>query len=415
MNSNAQAVEPHLELSGASNSSRTAITLKEDDKDLVQSSQLIPLKTVLELRAQNAVVNVYVTVVPVKAASTVVTELRSALKDGPQLDLQHLRRFAKDNDLPLNVRAQFQSNDGSNTTEPGTLFLMVGPVETTSLDTLKGVLRNVLSISDGNTPRIWTTDVPLLAPTSQAQATQWSATHWPTIYKKNNPFGPHPSIVSRAEKEISEDWTKWMTMARDVGAEAKAHGIGEDIGVVIVQRTSNATFALAVAGDARWADGRQSKSGNVMAHAVLRAISMVARKVALSQLDTTNVNTTPELDALEGQIFRDLPNIPLEKTVYSERAAPAGGYLCHNLEIYLTHEPCVMCSMAIVHSRFGRVIFGKRMPKTGGICGEIEGPDAGLGHGLFWRKELNWSLLAWEGQLSRSDLDIEALDESIQV
>jgi len=50
-----------------------------------------------------------------------------------------------------------------------------------------------------------------------------------------------------------------------------------------------------------------------------------------------------------------------------------------------------MCAMAIVHSRFGRLVFGKRMPATGGICADGE-----LGHGLFWRKELNWTLLAWQ-------------------
>lgn len=295
------------------------------------------------------------------------------------------------------------------------LYLMIGPVETTPRENLEATLRRVLAISDEVAPHLWTTNVPLLAPTSQAQAAQWSATHWPTIYKKNNPFGPHPSIVSRAENEITQDWTRWMKMAGEVGAEAKEHGIGEQIGVTVVYRSSKSAYALALAGDARWADGRDSKSGNVMAHAALRAIAMVARKVALSEQDSAKATTPSALDALEGQIFKDSPTLPLEKATYGKNDAPPGGYLCHNLEIYLTHEPCVMCSMAIVHSRFGRVIFGKRMPKTGSICGEIEGPDAGLGHGLYWRKELNWSLLAWEGKLSGSDVEIEPIDENIQI
>jgi hypothetical protein len=37
------------------------------------SSSLTPLKTVLELRAGNSVVDVYITIVPVKSANTVLT------------------------------------------------------------------------------------------------------------------------------------------------------------------------------------------------------------------------------------------------------------------------------------------------------------------------------------------------------
>jgi tRNA(Arg) A34 adenosine deaminase TadA len=89
-------------------------------------------------------------------------------------------------------------------------------------------------------------------------------------------------------------------------------------------------------------------------------------------------------------IFWDRPSLEVEKGHY-DTSGNADGYLCHELELYCTHEPCVMCSMAIVHSRFGKVIFERRMRDTGGLCA-----DGKLGHGLFWRKELNWTLLAWQ-------------------
>jgi len=90
------------------------------------------------------------------------------------------------------------------------------------------------------------------------------------------------------------------------------------------------------------------------------------------------------------EIFQDSPLFEIEAE-NSRQSGNGDGYLCHGLEIYCSHEPCVMCSMAIVHSRFGKVVFARRMQQTGGLCA-----DGDLGHGLFWRKELNWTMLGWQ-------------------
>ncbi|KAG4304674.1 hypothetical protein PORY_002067 [Pneumocystis oryctolagi] len=42
-------------------------------------------------------------------------------------------------------------------------------------------------------------------------------------------------------------------------------------------------------------------------------------------------------------------------------------YLCKDLIVITTHEPCVMCSMALVHSRVFRIFYTINMPKTGGL------------------------------------------------
>ncbi|KAJ1666506.1 tRNA-specific adenosine deaminase subunit tad3 [Coemansia sp. RSA 1813] len=43
---------------------------------------------------------------------------------------------------------------------------------------------------------------------------------------------------------------------------------------------------------------------------------------------------------------------------------PAGGYLCEELDVFASREPCTMCCMALVHSRIGRLFFIE--PRKGG-------------------------------------------------
>lgn len=45
-----------------------------------------------------------------------------------------------------------------------------------------------------------------------------------------------------------------------------------------------------------------------------------------------------------------------------------GNYRLADCELFVTLEPCVMCSGAIMHARIRRVVYGARDPKTG-ACG----------------------------------------------
>ena len=41
----------------------------------------------------------------------------------------------------------------------------------------------------------------------------------------------------------------------------------------------------------------------------------------------------------------------------------SAGYLLNSFDVYVKHEPCIMCAMALVHSRVSRVFFNKPFPK----------------------------------------------------
>jgi tRNA(Arg) A34 adenosine deaminase TadA len=54
----------------------------------------------------------------------------------------------------------------------------------------------------------------------------------------------------------------------------------------------------------------------------------------------------------------------------------AASYYCTGLEVFLAHEPCMMCAMALLHSRVKRVCFVRRGHSTGG--GGCHGSEGAL-------------------------------------
>ena len=285
-------------------------------------------------------------------------------------------------------------------------------------------------------PVVRTVSVPRHAPTSALQAEEWSARFWPTVYKASNPFGPHPAIFAKAGAKIAAEAGEWLALAGYAGKEGQQRGWGEGVGVVIVDNEAELADSeaaeemagrskpkydsttkgrvVAVAGDARWLApysrpatdeaGLARCNGNPAGHAIMRAIALVASaRRALLFPQTSIYNTLPHLRSNGFSVSE--PITPLEThhhklTCTGRSGLKPGGYLCLNLTLYITHEPCVMCSMALLHSRFGRVIIGQRMPVTGALCADRapchSTSPCSPGYGLWWRRDLNWRTLAWE-------------------
>ncbi|KAH7153233.1 cytidine deaminase-like protein [Dactylonectria macrodidyma] len=367
--------------------------------DKLRRGVLIPLKTTQEVRQDHVIVQAWITRAPTKQANDVINALRNMRPDASANPLPHLRRCAKPADLPAHLKTQFMNDTPVgrqiHTAKSTWIYIIVGEVKDFSREDLINAMASV----EGLEKDVFTSiiSIPLLAPTSQVQAAMWSSQFWPTVYRKNNPLGPHPSIVARGTDEVKEDASLWMALAYRVALQAKESGIGEAIGAVIVQREGRKAELVGLAGDARWHQEYSDDpfgSSNPMTHCVLRAISMVAQKLVRHERQVAGLPVnTPNLNY---DAFQDAPLIELERQCFIQDHPNKDGYLCHGLELYVTHEPCVACSMGILHSRMGRAVFCNHMPRSGGMSSDDRPDGGGRGLGLFWRRELNWSLMAWE-------------------
>jgi tRNA-specific adenosine deaminase 3 len=88
--------------------------------------------------------------------------------------------------------------------------------------------------------------------------------------------------------------------------------------------------------------GYDNRDKHPLQHAVMNAI----QKVALKEIQDRDLKIK-------------------KKRVLDE---PNYGYLCTGLDVFMYQEPCVMCSMALVHSRINRLFFLFKNSNNGGIC-----------------------------------------------
>ncbi|WP_018150883.1 tRNA adenosine(34) deaminase TadA [Leeia oryzae] len=69
-------------------------------------------------------------------------------------------------------------------------------------------------------------------------------------------------------------------------------------------------------------------------------------------------------------ISRHDPTAHAEVMALRQAARLLGNYRLVGCELYVTLEPCAMCSGAIQHARLAKVVYGASDPKTG-ACGSV--------------------------------------------
>ena len=91
-------------------------------------------------------------------------------------------------------------------------------------------------------------------------------------------------------------------------------------------------------------------------------------------------------------ISRRDPTAHAEIVALRDAARNLGNYRLPGCELYVTLEPCVMCTGAIIHARIARVVFGARDPKTGASGSVVN---------LFGESRLNFHAIVKEGVLAQ--------------
>jgi tRNA(adenine34) deaminase len=106
--------------------------------------------------------------------------------------------------------------------------------------------------------------------------------------------------------------------------------------------------------------------------------------------------------SMEGEVLAAAYNQPIalqdpsahaEILALRQAARQAGNYRLDGATLYVTLEPCVMCAGAIVHARIGRLVFGARDLRFGGVRSKFRIADSEL---LNHRVEVVEGILAVE-------------------
>lgn len=295
--------------------------------------------------------------VPPKLCSTMVKQLQVLVKEGtlhagdahPLYSIRHLRSFRKTKDVKKFME------DGSevprSTSEDLTMLLALESAHTK--DELVSLLRKTFPQMAPDWS-LYLVEVPSGPAPMRERLEEW-CTVWPCSFlppgagfpsKNSIPGSDAARAIVPVDRKADEQFWSDLENVRFVrcafeqclktAAKAKEQGeLGVGVLVTTLPSDADATcFEVQVS-----AHDTRTSANHPLRHAIPNAVRLVADLRAQQR-------SIPQSQAANGQ-----------------------DYLLTGLSLFITHEPCVYCAMALVHSRVKRVFFIYPSPGTGGFCG----------------------------------------------
>jgi tRNA-specific adenosine deaminase 3 len=204
--------------------------------------------------------------------------------------------------------------------------------------------------------------VPARPPPDRAAAAEWGV-HWPISVTSCPPRADADAdAVSEAEAAAMR---AGIAAAEQHAAAAAAAG-GRCNGAVIVDPATGAVVAAGRdaslprpgGGFAGWRQG--GGGSHPLRHAVIAALDEAARRDLATYHAPTTAQAAAELQGLDAAGVK-------RKHEASVAAAAPRPYLCTGWDCYVVHEPCLMCAMALVHSRVRRVVYARPDAAAGAL------------------------------------------------
>ncbi|XP_006462692.1 hypothetical protein AGABI2DRAFT_49784, partial [Agaricus bisporus var. bisporus H97] len=180
-----------------------------------------------------------------------------------------------------------------------------------------------------------------------------------------------PTLFTPRRKDVPEKWCRgkvawaWQAIEKTIQIAIEAGSKGE---LPIAAHVPTSYEELLLTRNSGTSDKKDlpkefvaHDTRNSDKHPLHHAVMNIIRKMADS-------NTSKSAESNNNPAFPDT----LEQSNGAGPTALQSGsnYLLTSLTLFTTHEPCVMCSMALLHSRVKEVIYLYPMPQTG-ACGSV--------------------------------------------